>query len=995
MHAATDLESAADRLMAEAVGLLLEPVALDETMSGPEALEVARSIAEVGLAQETPGVAAVSDELRSAAAAVSTDSELVNDLLAACAAAGVPMGNEGAWACLRLLRCGASVKRVRALRALPEEALELTRVEVKSSVATLRRFTSARGQIEQRISSHAHLSVLDLDLDREIRALRDRGLLFGLISTTSDAARDRVAPHLREPAARAGSLRMADILEGIRPCKDELAALDREWEAQPPWCHWLMPAPRRPISRARVGALEWALNARDAGTFGTTELSLICDSRVRRFLSEATTQSVRLRAEESARGPFQDEAVARFAFGMAIPASTPPQAVVQWRRAVDSAAPSLARAALVVRLSQRDPTVAAKVQEVLHLAHGPFGPADPSRPQLRRILQEVNADATASQVALPDSSHPAISAVMRQLGQAQRDLTHVLTPRPPLRGPLRVAIAGRTKAGKTTLRKALTRDADLRGVGRGAHRTTRQALAFSWHGLEFIDTPGIAAYDDDFDADAALDACQEADAVLWVYAETIRSEELDYLRVLLALGKPVLVVYNAKWRVDTAGRLDLFARQPHLAFRHMDGHAERVAQVAALAGASAPQVLPSHLGAAFEALRANDEVLRESALSASRLPRVEQALGVLLELQAQPLRAAALTEAVRTPLTLAGEVVAEAARSLPRQVEAARDQIATERPDLARCVDAAERAALGVLRRDISEMRSNADAFVRRTAGGAPDPLERWQRFVEDQHLDRAVSTFVDHLNRDSTRLGVLLEHEDHVRRRVLTAVALVEGPRRSIWGLLGSALTEAVKRVLTGLIGGRSLGRLSLGRGAVRKVPWLGWGLLAADAVGGAARGFSQEAERSRIEEALWRKDAQAAVRAEIDRLQMALALQLKDAAQAARSAIETQLAGALAAADAADDQLRSYAALAPRLQAAALDVDLVLARRLAALCRLEPDDITRAERSPGSTFHIWVHPAPRPDHDELVRMIRTCFRENTTLHPGGVSLEPAMAAG
>ena len=141
--------------------------------------------------------------------------------------------------------------------------------------------------------------------------------------------------------------------------------------------------------------------------------------------------------------------------------------------------------------------------------------------------------------------------MVRELGQTERDLADALRPHPPLRGPLRVAIAGRTKAGKTTLRKALTHDPDPHGVGRGAHRTTRKAEAFAWRALEFVDTPGIAAYDDDYDAETALAACRDADAVLWVYAEDLRSEELDHLCGLLALGKPVLVVVNAKWRVDT------------------------------------------------------------------------------------------------------------------------------------------------------------------------------------------------------------------------------------------------------------------------------------------------------------------------------------------------------------------------------------------------------------------------------------------------------------
>jgi hypothetical protein len=430
---------------------------------------------------------------------------------------------------------------------------------------------------------------------------------------------------------------------------------------------------------------------------------------------------------------------------------------------------------------------------------------------------------------------------------------------------------------------------------------------------------------------------------------------------------------------------------PHLAFRHLDGHAERVAQVAALASAQPPQVLPAHLGAAFEALRAADIALCERALAASRLLQIEDALHQLLACQAQSLRAAALAEAVRTPLMLAAELVADASDALPRHVKAAREQIATERSDLARCADAAEREALGVLDREIAGMRANTHAFVRRAAGEA-DVQRQWQRFVAEQRLDAPLAAFIDRLNRDTMAAGVLLEREDRLRRAVASTVALEEAPRRRFWRSFRSALAGAFRRIVSGLLGGRKLARRGAVAGAARKVPWLGWALLAADAVGGAARGISDEAARSRIEESRWQQDAHAAVHAEVDRLRAALAVRLTDAAATARAAIETQLADALAATDAAEEQLRSYRTLLPRLESATWAVDLVLARRLASLSGANAADIERAERAPGRTFDIWVRAGASRDHDELARTIRTCLRERATVHCEAA--RPALAA-
>ena len=979
--AISEREAAADRLVAEAAGLLLEPLPLAETLTGAEVLELASAIVAAVDCGDSAAAMHIAEELRSACTGIGADTGLVLELRRTSASVGRPLSTDEARASLHLLRQGASAVRLRALRGVPPEALQLRRVEAAYEVDALRQLAAARGDVERRHLVRAKPSALQLDLDREIKALRDGGWLFGLIRTTSDGARDRVGPHLQGDAARAGSGTMAQILEDVRDGKRELARLDQEGAARPAWTRWLTPEAAGQVSPARVQALRWVLDARDGGRFGTVELSLLRDEAARRFLASGEAQLVREQAGGSTPVAFQDEAVARVATALAVPATTPPGAIERWRDIMDAAAPTLARAVVAGRLSQTDAAVERAGEAALNQARSPFGPADPSRPVLRQLLEQVAAAVTAGHVVLPEVAHPAITDVVRELGQTERDLAEALSPRAPLRGPLRVAIAGRTKARKTTLRKALTRDGDATGVGRGAHRTTRRAEAFGWHGLEFVDTPGIAAYDDDFDAETALAACRDADGVLWVYAETLRSEELDHLRLLLALGKPVLVVFNAKWRVDSTQRLDLFVRRPHLAFRHLDGHAERVAQVAALAGTAPPRVLPAHLGAAFEALRVSDEGLRDRALASSRLLEIEQALHQLLVRQAQPLRAAALAEAVRTPLVVAAELAGSAADTLPAEVTVARAQIAAEQRDLARCADAAERTAAGLLERQIAAMRANTEAFVNR-AVGASNLQQCWQRFVEEQQFDAVLTVFVERLNRDVMAAGVLLEHEHSVRQEVDSTVSLEEVPRSGRWGAIRAAVRGVLTRLAAGLLGGRRLGVRGAARAGARKVPWLGWALLTADAVGGAARGIADETARSRLDESRWRKDAHATARTEIDRLQKTLSARLASAATDARASIESHLQAALTAADAADSQLQSYRGLLSRIESAVDAVDVVLARRLASLSGAEPDDLTRARRCPGASFEIWARADAAATCDDLVRTIRTCLREIATVH-------------
>ena len=57
-----------------------------------------------------------------------------------------------------------------------------------------------------------------------------------------------------------------------------------------------------------------------------------------------------------------------------------------------------------------------------------------------------------------------------------------------------VTLFGRTMAGKSTIREALT-GGDGASIGKGAQRTTRDVCEYTWNSLRIIDTPGIGVYE--------------------------------------------------------------------------------------------------------------------------------------------------------------------------------------------------------------------------------------------------------------------------------------------------------------------------------------------------------------------------------------------------------------------------------------------------------------------------------------------------------------------
>ena len=117
--AISEREAAADRLVAEAAGLLLEPLPLAETLTGAEVLELASAIVAAVNCGDSAAAMHVAVELRSACTGIGADTGLVLELRRTSASAGRPLSTDEARGSLHLLRQGASVVRLRALRGVP------------------------------------------------------------------------------------------------------------------------------------------------------------------------------------------------------------------------------------------------------------------------------------------------------------------------------------------------------------------------------------------------------------------------------------------------------------------------------------------------------------------------------------------------------------------------------------------------------------------------------------------------------------------------------------------------------------------------------------------------------------------------------------------------------------------------------------------------------------------------------------------------------------
>jgi tRNA U34 5-carboxymethylaminomethyl modifying GTPase MnmE/TrmE len=130
-----------------------------------------------------------------------------------------------------------------------------------------------------------------------------------------------------------------------------------------------------------------------------------------------------------------------------------------------------------------------------------------------------------------------------------------------------VALFGRTKAGKSTLRETLTRG-NGSTIGKGSQRTTRDVKEYSWQGLRLLDTPGIEAYKGDDDTQKANDIIDQSDIVLFLTSDdSVQPGEFKAMAQLQQINKYFAVILNVKHDIaNNLEDLEMFLDIPEMVF---------------------------------------------------------------------------------------------------------------------------------------------------------------------------------------------------------------------------------------------------------------------------------------------------------------------------------------------------------------------------------------------------------------------------------------------
>ena len=193
-----------------------------------------------------------------------------------------------------------------------------------------------------------------------------------------------------------------------------------------------------------------------------------------------------------------------------------------------------------------------------------------------------------------------------------------------------ITVFGRTMAGKSTLMEILTHG-NGSSIGKGSQRTTRDVRTYTYNGLKITDVPGIAAFEGKDDEQVAFEAAQKSDLVIFLITDDApQAAEADCLQQILALGKPVVCLINAKANLASPSALDFKLFKRDLAKKMDSNHLDEIKNQFLAFGAQYGQEWESvrfayvHLKSAYLAQQPEYKAIRDELYQLSCFSYVEQ-----------------------------------------------------------------------------------------------------------------------------------------------------------------------------------------------------------------------------------------------------------------------------------------------------------------------------------------------------------------------------------
>ena len=252
----------------------------------------------------------------------------------------------------------------------------------------------------------------------------------------------------------------------------------------------------------------------------------------------------------------------------------------------------------------------AVAKEEYPYAQKALASADNLAQKLWQRMDKIRCNAAELQGTAPTEAQEKLDMLSRQLKEVvKKDIeaaSDALTKKKKRLEKFTVALFGRTMAGKSTIREAITHG-NGESIGKGAQRTTRDIKEYEWNYLRIIDTPGIGAYKGETDSAYARSVIDESDVLLFlVSSDGIQETSFGEMSRLRGQNKPIIFVLNMMRDMNRSVYRRKFLRSPASVMdkQAIKGHTSRTRKIASdELGMRDVKIVPVHAQAAFLATR--------------------------------------------------------------------------------------------------------------------------------------------------------------------------------------------------------------------------------------------------------------------------------------------------------------------------------------------------------------------------------------------------------
>jgi hypothetical protein len=434
-----------------------------------------------------------------------------------------------------------------------------------------------------------------------------------------------------------------------------------------------------------------------------------------------------------------------------------------------------------------------------------------------------------------------------------------------------VTLFGRTLAGKSTIREAIT-GGDGSTIGRGAQRTTKDIREYEWNHLRIVDTPGIGAYQGEEDRRLALSVIDESDLILFlVSSDGIQEESFRGMQALRSLNKPMVFVLNVKCDLTKPVLLKRFLRDPSVVLgeAQVRGHWARIGRLAGdHLGMPRIQMVVIHAQAAFLARQPEHRRYAAQLHEASRIKD-------LLRLLEEDVNQQGPVRRLQTILDGTINVLADVQEMLREQAKVIRAEaiyLKRKYAELDAWLDAYTRGVNERIEGEVSvfvkPLKDSVSRFVDENIERR-DVAERWKHKVELLRVDDWIYGIEEDIHNEVNARLKEFGREIQVERE-LSSTLQVQGPetydpwdvRRTLrWTSAGSAALAGVAAVAA-CVGGANF--------------WnpLGWA-LGAVSLGALALSWFFRGRESKVQQQ--KAKAAAHLRGQVDEMAQRIAANLK----------------------------------------------------------------------------------------------------------------------